>query len=1199
MMKKPTPPAAGRAGAAGIKAKAASSGSSDDEDDNGAAVRPPAARTATFKALAESSDEDSDASAGDAAPRQAAPAMAAAAAKPRNAAAPSAAAAGSAAKSSESSSSDDEDEGGRTARAPRFDFKADSESDEDTNRVMKSAKDKALDAVGKASKELQKLLKTGEDWVGIKDAYLALAKVYDKSVKALSNAPETFLEALVALETAVTRIADSKDLQKKLSKARYKAWSAVHIRYTKAKPSEPFRAELEAFRSKREASPAASAAKGTPTASSTVAGGTAATPAALTGTSTKPRAKAAKSSSSSSASSSSGSSSSSSSDSSGSSSSSSSSSGSSSSSSSSSSSGEEDEDEDDEESDSQFGKGDDDDASSSSSSSADEPGREKLVGRAKWVKRVAVKADESKRLTGTEQAAADEDKRRRKTLLAAERRAELIKEEAERRAREAAVVLTADDVERLVAATVSRVWKPQSNRRELTEQLRAHASRAVPHGPSVLIPTLMHLIASQLDTKGIDDYVPLDRWRQAVGDLLYLLRILDKNPHIRLVPASTEQTIDVKAAAETVEDILAEAARAANGDAQLARARAAAAATERARRQAETGADPNVVPVVGDLSVFAARLQTEYVKALRAIAPHEREYALRMAEEATMLDLAEKVQVQLERFGDHSGAAKQALMRVEIYYYKHDSLAWHHSALESARTVGSNPHPASWVNPTALATRPLDPSTIHPGNFVVSVVRSGGVAVGGPGGATTTQLIDQLCSVVYKYGDESAKVRAILCQIYHHALHDRYHQARDLLLMSRLQETVNQAEVDTQVLYNRTMVQIGMSAFRTGLMSEAHDCLTEICGSKMREMLAQGMSWKAKNALNRDPEREAAERRRLVPYHQHINLQLVDLCHLVSAMVLEIPVIAREEVTLGAPQPVSRSFRKYLDAYQRQVFTGPPENVRDTIMASSLALKSGDWKAASELIVSLSLWSSVHDSPRIKRTIEERLKREALRTYLFTTSAHYESVRVESLCSLFALESPEVRLVVSKMILSRELQASWDADCVVVTKVLPTHLQSLALKFADKTRELVEYNERQLERLTGGGGGGGGGDGEVGGRGPRGGYEDNRGGADRGGQSRRRYDNPEWGGGGGSSWQNRRPRPESGGGGRGGRDHFDRGRDGDQRNFGNYRGGFRGDGAGGRFGGGGGGGSAPNFVPRGFVSGRTPGSAGGGGGGRG
>ena len=212
--------------------------------------------------------------------------------------------------------------------------------------------------------------------------------------------------------------------------------------------------------------------------------------------------------------------------------------------------------------------------------------------------------------------------------------------------------------------------------------------------------------------------------------------------------------------------------------------------------------------------------------------------------------------------------------------------------------------------------------------------------------------IASLSRRVYAAGSDRNKTRTLLCSVYHHALHGRYFEARDMLLTSHLGDAIHDRDIQTQILYNRAMARCGLCAFELQLLPEAHSALMELAGgSRLKEMLAQGISNSHFRDRAAEKEQEKAERRRLVPYHMWINLDLVEAVHLVTAMLLELPNLAHNAYDpKRRSAPVSRTFRRYLDQHERQVFTGPPEGTRDYVMRTSKLLLDGEWKRAADLV---------------------------------------------------------------------------------------------------------------------------------------------------------------------------------------------------------------------------------------------------------
>jgi translation initiation factor 3 subunit C len=114
------------------------------------------------------------------------------------------------------------------------------------------------------------------------------------------------------------------------------------------------------------------------------------------------------------------------------------------------------------------------------------------------------------------------------------------------------------------------------------------------------------------------------------------------------------------------------------------------------------------------------------------------------------------------------------------------------------------------------------------------------------------------------------------------------------------------------------MVQLGLCAFRNGMISAAHSALNDIwSGGRVKELLAQGIIQRKQEKTQDEIKNE---RKRQVPFHMHINLELLECVFYISSMLLEIPHMAESgETTLKI---FSKPFRRQLDYYTRQVFNG-------------------------------------------------------------------------------------------------------------------------------------------------------------------------------------------------------------------------------------------------------------------------------------
>ena len=134
---------------------------------------------------------------------------------------------------------------------------------------------------------------------------------------------------------------------------------------------------------------------------------------------------------------------------------------------------------------------------------------------------------------------------------------------------------------------------------------------------------------------------------------------------------------------------------------------------------------------------------------------------------------------------------------------------------------------------------------------------------------TVLQRLSQCCATVYREGTAYQQQTAALYHIISLCVHDQFQRARDLLLMTRLQERVQGGDQALMILFNRAMTQLGLAAFRAGSMVYAHNCLDDLVNVGSRNGLLRVLL--GQQGQQGEEELAVVPARRVVPAHMVVS----------------------------------------------------------------------------------------------------------------------------------------------------------------------------------------------------------------------------------------------------------------------------------------------------------------------------------------
>lgn len=268
--------------------------------------------------------------------------------------------------------------------------------------------------------------------------------------------------------------------------------------------------------------------------------------------------------------------------------------------------------------------------------------------------------------------------------------------------------------------------------------------------------------------------------------------------------------------------------------------------------------------------------------------------------------------------------------------------------------------------------------------------------------------IEALAKLVYGHGNTAQKIRATLYQVFYYALHGQYHKARGLFVRVGQQQLHN---VRLQICYNRALAQLGLAAFQCGYTESVVECLSDMMvTTRLREILAQGVSGR------KDKSTEQDEIKKLLPYHMHMSLDLIEACYLISAMLMEVPTVAKQRHAL-AENLSMKYFRKVMQDFERRnVLAIPHDTVKDNVAKAAHRLQEGDWQESFELLKNMSVWKLYRNSKdEVLSRLEEKVKEAGLLAYVHMSLPYYNSYSIQTLSQIFGLSEDCVSKVVARV----------------------------------------------------------------------------------------------------------------------------------------------------------------------------------------
>lgn len=451
-----------------------------------------------------------------------------------------------------------------------------------------------------------------------------------------------------------------------------------------------------------------------------------------------------------------------------------------------------------------------------------------------------------------------------------------------------------------------------------------------------------------------------------------------------------------------------------------------------------------LVPILGSIFAFVERLDDEFNKSLLNTDPHSSDYLLRLKDETKLYTLLIRVQLYLEKvyLGKHPLALNRIIIkRLNHIYYKSQPIAF-----KLEKLVWKN---ISYSSSSIIAFSEDKDYVTNLINTLIECIASNIKA-----GKKSNEVNNFATDV------EDDIIRSNLFKIYYHALNLTYDftEIKQMLITLNVNKVRSQStSTSLQILFNRVVVQLGLCAFKSSLIEECHEVLNELLSSShLREILGQQSLQRIlhhqSTVGNNNTNINLIATEQCLPYHKHINLDLVDIVFMTCSLIIEVPQITAfySGIKIKKTPYTARSIRRILEHFNKQNYQPPAESSRDLIIFSAKAMQSGDWTKCYEYLLKIKVWNQLLNHEEILEHLQKRIKLESLRTYLFTYKRFYSNISIKQLSDRFQLPEDTILEEIPKVLKNMEITSiklNDSNDFIVFDKTDEiTKLEEVAIK---------------------------------------------------------------------------------------------------------------------------------------------------------